>query len=341
VRSALALACAACLAGCAGPGAARRAAPAPEAGAAPAATEPSGVAAAAVPAALAAPPAPASSAIDPEVLLPAADSTDDVVARVGDIAIHERHVYEHLLKTEPAAPRKLVEVMVLDAQVAQAARLWGISLDGPEVERLAGEQENKLRADVTRQLGESMSFERYLERQFGMSIGEYRDWLRTKLIRELYRQYVLRYAALREERVEVRYIVNADRKVLDDVEEKVRQGASFATLAQRHTEDQNRMDGGLLPPFGRGFDHPVADVALGLSIGELSEVFMREVQGAKRWYLVYCLRRIPGRAVEFATVKEEIERDMESHPLTEMEFRAASLALQSALGTLNSGGTGR
>ena len=47
--------------------------------------------------------------------------------------------------------------------------------------------------------------ERYLETQFGMKAAEYPKWLRTKLTRSLYRQYVVRYAALCEDRGGARF----------------------------------------------------------------------------------------------------------------------------------------
>lgn len=279
--------------------------------------------------------------IDPSILLPSPDSRDDVVARVGDVEIRKRHLYEHLLLTEPAVPRRLVEIMRLDALVARAAERWNITLEASQVYEKAAEQEAELRGEVERQLGTRLSFEQYLERQFGMSSAEYGEWLRTNLTRETYRQFVMRFAALREDRVEVRYIVNADRGVLEEVAGKVRQGASFATLAIRHTEDDNRMDGGLLPPFGAAFDHPVADVGFGLAVGELSDIFMRESQGGERYYLVYCLRRIPGRDVEFELVQDELRREIDNRPLTEMEFRAASIALETAMESHDSDSPGR
>ena len=66
--------------------------------------------------------------IDPSVLLPSADTSDDQVAVVGGFSVHKRHVYEHLGKTEPAAQRTLVESVVLDVLVAQAAKAWDIRL---------------------------------------------------------------------------------------------------------------------------------------------------------------------------------------------------------------------
>lgn len=271
--------------------------------------------------------------VDPAQLLPSTDSADDVVAQVGEVEIRKRHVYEYLAETEPKIPQDVIEILLLDALVARAAELWGIGLEEDFLLRKAEEQQSKLRAGVERELGARLTFARYLQRQFGMSVEEHARWLRTNLTRGYYREYVLRFAALRADRVEVRYIVHADRKVLEDVADKVRQGASFATLAIRHTEDDNRMDGGLLPPFGVGFDHPVADVGFRLSVGELSEIFMREAQGSKRYYLVYCLRRIPGRDVEFAAVRQELSREIENRPLdsNSMEYRAAALALEAAM----------
>jgi parvulin-like peptidyl-prolyl isomerase len=147
----------------------------------------------------------------------------------------------------------------------------------------------------------------------------------------------MRYAALRADRVEVRYVVNSDREVLDDIATKTRQGASFATLALRHTEDANKLDRGLLPAFGRSFDHPVTEVAFELDVGQLSDIFIRESQGSKRYYLVYCLRKIPGRDVPYADVKAELDREIETHPLTAIEFRAAAMCLKARTETLNSG----
>ena len=282
-----------------------------------------------------------ASDVDPSVLLPSADTTDDVVARVGGLAIYKRHIYEHLGETEPAAQRAQVEAIVLDALVAQAAQAWDIRLDVATVDKWTSQQQEQLREVVDRQLGGRSSFERYVRSQFGMTLEEHARWLRTKNIRALYQQHVVRFAAMREDRVEVRYVVNSDRAVLDDIATKTRQGASFATLALRHTEDSNKLDRGRLPPFGRSFDHPATEVAFDLEVGQLSDVFMREAQGSKRYYLVYCLRKIPAREASYAEVKDELERLIEAHPLSGTEFRAAVMCLKAQMETLNSGGEKR
>jgi parvulin-like peptidyl-prolyl isomerase len=142
---------------------------------------------------------------------------------------------------------------------------------------------------------------------------------------------VIRYLALREERVTVRYIVHQDKALLESLAAKVKEGADFATLALRHSEDQGRRDGGLLPPFGRGFPHPVADIAFTLQPGQLSGVETRNTHNGPRQFLVYCLARQPGRDVKFADVSKEIDAELEKKPLSRIETDAYTLRWRSAL----------
>jgi parvulin-like peptidyl-prolyl isomerase len=270
----------------------------------------------------------------PSILLPSAASTDDAVA--------DRHVYDRLLEEDPNAARLLIERIKLDSLVARAAQAWGVTVDDAVLAALVAEQEQQRRGEIEKlQPRRPTAFADHLYRTAGMTLAEYQQWLRTNLARNLYRGYVLRYAALRADRVEVRYIAHSDPSVLEDIATRVRQGADFATLAIRHTEDDNRQDGGLLPPFGRGFDHPVAEAAFELQPGELSPVFSRQADGSTRHYLVYCLRRIEGRDVPFAAVRDEIHRDSLSRDLKGAEYRAAAALLEDAVDVLGAAPTRR
>ncbi len=277
----------------------------------------------------------------PEILLPAGDSDDDVVVRSGGLVVHKRHVFDRLLEEEPGGVRVLLERMQLDAIVARAAREWGIEVQPDEIEALVSASERTLRDEVQSEFGGRVTFAGYLDRRWGMNEQEYHRWLTVSRVREFYRGYALRYAALREDRVEVRYIVHSDLDLLTELAARVRQGADFATLAIRHTEGANRLDGGKLPAFGRGFEHPVADVAFLLEPGQVSDVFEREIDGSKRYYLVYCLARIPGRDVPFAQVKEELRADILARDLSPAEFAAASTQLRQAMRALQPSGAPR
>lgn len=266
---------------------------------------------------------PAAGDLGVGILLPAADSTDSEVARVGDVVFRKRDVYDRLVSTHLVLSDNLIQQLEIDALIATQAREHGIAIDPAAVDREVDEEIGRLRAQVDRELGTRMSFDVYLRRQSGLDEAGYRQWLRLNLARKSYRDYVIRYLAVLEDRVEVRFVVHADAALLEDVAKRVREGADFATLAVRHSEDETRREGGLLPPFARGYRHPVAEVASDLQPGELSRVFAATVDGVERHYLVYCVRRIAGRALPFAAVREELDREISDRALTQAEVRAA------------------
>lgn len=239
---------------------------------------------------------------------------------MGERAVWKRHIYDRLLETNPQQARELVDSVVLDLLIADLAETYGIVVTGDDVDPKLAEEEKELRARIAAEWQGQLDYDRYLLQQFGMDGAEYARWRRLTLARTLYRQYVIRYHALQGDRVQVRYIVTSDREVLEDVRRQVKEGASFSRLALRHSQDDNRKDGGLLPPFGPGLKHPVADVALGLGVGDLSEVFEREVDGQKRFYLVSCLRRLPADPRPFAAVRAELDEDIKARPLSRFDF---------------------
>jgi parvulin-like peptidyl-prolyl isomerase len=268
-------------------------------------------------------PLPVVDDLGVQILLPAADSTDAEIRRVGDVAIHKRDVYDRLVSTHLVLADNLIQQLEIDALIARQAQVLGVTIDEEVIADDVEEEVGRLRQQVDRELGAKMSFDRYLERQSGLDEGGYRQWLRLNLARKAYRDYVIRYLALREDRVQVRFIVHSDEKLLRDVAERVGEGADFATLAVRHSEDESRRDGGLLPPFARGYRHPAASVAFDLEPGKLSPVFTVRGESGVRHYLVYCVKRIAGRAVDFAAARAELDQEIAERALTQSEVLAA------------------
>ncbi|HEB54248.1 MAG TPA: hypothetical protein ENI87_13425 [bacterium] len=269
-------------------------------------------------------PPPLAEGLGPEILLPEAAAADAVVARVGGLELRQSHAYRRLLLANPKVALSAVDLLVFDVLVARHAEQYGIRVAEERVEQLAEQEERKLRRQVEREL-EGVSFADYVWRLFGMREQDWRVSLRLRTAQRLYQGYVLRYLALREDQVQVRFLVHKDRAVVDEVVDKVRVGADFATLALRWSEDPSRRDGGLLPPFGRGFQHPAAQRAFALEEGEVSEPFQASWGGEPRWFVVYCLEHRAGRDVPFAAVRDEIDRDLEQRPLTALETTAYTL----------------
>ncbi|MEZ5962747.1 MAG: peptidylprolyl isomerase [Planctomycetota bacterium] len=284
---------------------------------------------------------PSADELGPAILRPSPAAVDAELARVGDRAVWKRHAYDRLLETNPQQARELVDSLVLDLLIADLAEAYGVVVSAGDVDKKLLEEEAQLRERIATEFQGQMDYDRYLLQQFGMDGAEYARWRRLTLARTLYRQYVIRYHAMRGDRVQVRYIVTSDRGVLEEVRKQVKEGASFSRLALRHSEDESRKDGGLLPPFGPGLEHPIADVALGLAAGELSEVVEREVDGQKRCYLVSCLRRLPADKRSFAEVRAEIDEDIKARPLSRFDFHSFYFATRGAAETLRNPEPGR
>lgn len=308
------LAAALSLCGCAGTGAERpRAADA----APPANTAPPSATVVVPPAAL-----PVAPGLGPDILLPDPKAVDAEVGRVGDVVLRQSHAYARLLSAHPKLALDAVDLLVFDVLVAKHAEQYGIAVDPARVEALAAAEEKDVRQRVREEFGAGMDLERYVWRLFGMREADWLAVLRLRTAQRLYQGYVLRYLALREDRVQVRFLVHQDEKVVQEVVGKVRQGADFGTLALRHSEDASRREGGLLPAFGRGSMHPAAAVAFTLQRGEVSAPFRARWGDEERWFAVYCLERLPGRDVPFASVRGEIDDDLAARAVSPIETTA-------------------
>lgn len=267
--------------------------------------------------------------LGPEILLPDKDSKDVEVARVGDLVLRQSHAYARMLSAHPKLALSAVDLLVFDVLVARHAEQYGVRLAKARVEQLAMREERELRKQVEEEL-QGVSFQDYIWRLFGMREQDWQVALRLRTAQRLYQGYVLRYLALREDRVQVRFLVHKDKAIAQEVYDKVRVGADFATLALRYSEDASRREGGLLPAFGRGFQHPAATHAFELKEGEVCKPFEASWGGEKRWFAVYCLAHKKGRDVPFEAVREEIDDDLESSPVTPLETTAYTLRWRNA-----------
>ena len=164
----------------------------------------------------------------PSILRPAPDSADPVLAQIEGIRIRKRHVFDRLFEIEPRRARQLLVDLENDVRVMAAAKHHEIRVDAERVEHRAAESEATLRAQLERELDDGTTFEGYLRRQKDLALDEYRRLLRLSFARQLYREYVVRYLALREERVKVRILAHRDRRLMGELAGKVRAGADFA-----------------------------------------------------------------------------------------------------------------
>lgn len=278
---------------------------------------------------------PPIASFGPEILLPDPVAEDREVARIGDTVLRQSQAFSRLLSADPKLALSAVDLLVFDVLIAQQAKAHDVTVPDERVRELAAAEEQALRTQVESEFGGRIAFEDYVWRIFGMRLFDWRNSTQLRVAQRLYQGYVIRYLLLRQDRVVVRYIANKDRRALEEAREMALQGADFGTLAQRLSEDPLRREGGLLPAFGKGFTHPVADVALSLEPGQVSEVFERTVGGDRRCYLVFCKERLVAKEQPFAALRAEIDRSLVERPLSPIETNAFTLQWRGAVEAKN------
>ncbi len=277
-----------------------------------------------------------------KILRPSSPATDEVVARVGEQVIRKSHIFDRMRENMPKNTEVLINQLVLDLVLAAQAERFGILVEPEEIDTFVDRDLEALSREVERSFGGRRSLEDYIQKVEGLTLEVYRRLLRLKLARQRYLSYVIRYLAMLEDQVEVRFIAMQDRSQLEDIAKRVQAGADFATLASRHSEDEDtREGGGRLAPFGRSHTHPIVSVAFELEPGQLSAIFEHEDNGVQRYFLVYCLRKMPKRESSFAEVKEEIEKELDRRPIERLEHAAFFLRYCQPGDSLPSGLEGR
>ncbi len=246
-------------------------------------------------------------------------AADDEVATVGAVTIRKSQVFDRLADGDPGLAQALIDLCVLDSVVIAASQRFGIDVTEAEIDERVRNEEAVLRLQSDAGDDEA-AFVAYVQRRVGLPIEVYRARLRREVARVLWRSYTIRYLAMREERVAVRFLVHDDPAVLTDIAERVRRGADFAALARRWSQDATAAEGGALPPFARGFSHPVARVAFELAPGELSAPV--PLAGSSRQALVWCMERMPAREASFAELRAELVAGLETRPVTPFEQNA-------------------
>ncbi len=258
-----------------------------------------------------------------QILRPSTPATDEEVARVGEQVVRKSHVYDRWRETRSQDTELMVNQLVLDLVVAAHAERLGIRVDQEQIDSLVDAELKSLGGEVERSFHGRRTLEEYLLRVEGVPLADFRKAMRLNLARERYRSYVIRYLAMLEDQVEVRFIATKDREALEEVARKVKVGADFATLARRYSEDEDtRDDGGRLAPFSRSHSHPIVAKAFALEPGGISEIFSHEDNGVLRHFLVYCLRKMPKRDREFSELRLEIDRELEVRPIERLEHTA-------------------
>ena len=283
----------------------------------------------------------AQESLTPGVLMPRKTPQDVVVARVGGCPIQKSHVYDRLFEVDTLRTKGVVDTIAFDILLASQARKHKVFLDPTTIDKIVEEEVERLKAQVQQQWQGRMSIDDFLQIKRGRDLKTHRQFMRRQMARDLFRFYVVRYLALRENRVQVRILTHPDRKEVETIRRMVGEGADFESLALQKSRHPSQKAGGKLPPFTREDKSEFTQASFELKEGQVSEVRKTTQDGAPMYYLLYCLRHMPGRDIPFSQAKPELDKAWITSPLVRGEANALYLRLREASEVLNNGGQKR
>ncbi|HET6204337.1 MAG TPA: peptidylprolyl isomerase [Planctomycetota bacterium] len=262
--------------------------------------------------------APASrGARIPPSALASPDPRDEAVARVEDFELRLSDLARAMLAERPSEARDLVRALAVREIVRREAARLGVSVRREDVERGIAEEVEGIRRQVEREGGTLADF---LRRELRMTEAAWREALERRALADRFLGLVVRYAGLLEERAVVRVLTTARKEEAEALLAKVREGADFAVLARERSVGPGRADGGKLPPFGRGWDHPIAKAAFALNAGDVGGPVEEPGVKGTVFHLVRLLERLPAREAAFAEVDEEVAESLRARPVERFEY---------------------
>lgn len=280
-------------------------------------------------------------ALTPGVLMPRKAADDAVVARIGGFPIRKSHIYDRMFEVDTLRTKTVVDTIAFDILLASQAKKHHIFLDPTMIDKIVKEEVDRMVAKVEKEWKGRISIDDYLQILRGRDLKTDRQFMRRQMARDLFRYYVVRYLALRENRVQVRILTHPDRREIETIRSMVGEGASFETFALKKSRHTSQRDGGKLPPFTREDKSEFSEAAFQLKEGEVSQVRQTTQDGAPMYFLLYCMHHMPGRDISFKQAKPELDRAWITTPLVRGEANMLYLRLRHASEALINGGQKR
>ncbi|HEU4394828.1 MAG TPA: peptidylprolyl isomerase [Planctomycetota bacterium] len=265
---------------------------------------------------LAGSPLPPAADAEPRGALPAGD--DPVVAEVDGLTLRASEVARYLFRYDPGRALEVLNQM-LDERILEAdAAAAGVSLPAGEVEALVAVEVRRREDEMRVQFGPGVTFEEYLRERFGFTLESYRKDVSALFRIRALRDRLVRFDAMKEERVRVRLLVTRTEQEARDAAGRLRAGADFAAVARlvslAPSED--------LPPFSREEIHPPAlsEEIFALSPGEVSRPVRVAADGKEVFQVFKLIERRAARSGAWAEVADEVERGLKERPVLPAEY---------------------
>ena len=264
---------------------------------------------------LAGSPLPLAADAEPRGALPEGD--DPVVAEVDGAPLRASEVARFLFRYDPGRALEALG-QILDARILEAdAAAAGVALPAGEIEARAADEVRRREDEVRVQFGPGVTLEAYLRERFGFTVESYRKDVAALVRLQALRDRLVRFDAMKEERVRVRLLVTRTEQEARDAAGRLRAGADFVAVARLVSlappED--------LPPFARDEMPPaLAEEIFALAPGDVTRPVRLAADGKEVFQVFKVIERLAARSGSWAEVADEVERGIKERPVLPAEY---------------------
>jgi hypothetical protein len=265
---------------------------------------------------IAAPPrkTPVREAIAPVAV---AESPDEILVEVDGHVLKKSHLADFFLRFRRDASREalthLVDVLIVEADGDRLGVMLPPNLLEAAVDRTIKARQEEVRT----RLAARVSWKQYLEGTLGVAPAAYRAKVGELLGVTMRLDRLIRYEQVRSNRLDVRVIVVATLEEAKSVVRKLGAGADLVSLAEEVSLTEHVAPA---PITEDGLSDDLRALLTGLSPGQVSAPYNVEREGRQTWVVYQLVRRLAGRDVPYAAVKEEIEGSLERQPRESWEY---------------------
>jgi hypothetical protein len=245
---------------------------------------------------------------------------DTPVVRVGAVEVLRSDVFRVLDLATPARSAEVIRQMVLTTAAQLDAQAEGIDVPAAALERSVLQAMAEQKASFALEVDEHMPLEEYLRLRHGLSPEAYRAEVRRMVLASMLLERAVRLDRRRTATDIVSVILVEDAQLAEQIAGQLREGASFAVLAKRHSRHASAPAGGELPPIPRDTEVPLYAGRERLAPGEFLGPAPYTSGGRSTWRLLRLSERTEGTAATWDELRESIEAGLIERPLAPEEL---------------------
>jgi len=244
-----------------------------------------------------------------------AHGDDAVVIMVGDVPLRRSDIFRQLDLAAPARSAEVIRQMVLTTAAEMDARREGLDVPAAQLDKEVEAAIAEQRASFALEVDEKLPLEEYLKVRHGLTPDEHRAEVRRMVLASLLLERAVRLEQLRTGYDVVQLIVVPDEPLAQDIAGQLRDGASFAVLAKRHSVHPSASHGGDLPAVPLGSSSALVEGRDMLAPGGVLGPVPLVAGDKTLWRLLRLVDRVPASTATWAELRDRVEADLSARPL--------------------------